>query len=104
MSIEDAIACADVRTAECGAEPYTQSWWHERSTDELRLIMSRGFELGPAFDGAMAEAERRACERLEAEERAALERKARITWIRRTIFGGLLLACVLVLTVVERMP
>lgn len=103
MNVEDTIARPDMRSAESGIEAYSQAWWHARSTDELRLIMSRGFELGPAFDGAMAEAERRACERLKAEERAAVERETRNRGFRRIILEGLVLACLLALIAGEMM-
>jgi hypothetical protein len=55
--------------------------------------MNRGYALGAAFDGATSEAERRARERLRAEERAAIDTDERNAGLRRIILEGLLLAC-----------
>lgn len=99
MSVE--ATSPDILGAGNGPQPYSRAWWQERSGDELREIMSHGFELGPAFDAAMAEAERRACERLKAEEQAALQRASRIRRIRLIGLTGLSLTCVLVLIAIE---
>jgi hypothetical protein len=103
MSVEETGASPEIGTALSGAEPYSQAWWRERSSDELRLIMNRGLELGPAFDGAMVEAERRAREFLQAEEMAAFEREAREKRFRRLILVGLLLACLVALIASQTM-
>ena len=41
-------------------EQFTAAWWERRSAEELRDIIKRGFAGGDAFQGAVAEAERRA--------------------------------------------
>jgi hypothetical protein len=43
-------------------KPYSAEWWQARSATELREIIKHGFRLGSAYDGAIAETERRARE------------------------------------------
>lgn len=42
--------------------PLSAEWWAMRSAEELRDIIKRGFGVGPAYDGAVVETERRARE------------------------------------------
>jgi hypothetical protein len=52
----------EVRDGTAAPEPYSAEWWQERSATELREIIKHGFRLGSAYDGAIAETERRARE------------------------------------------
>lgn len=82
------------------AEPYSAEWWQERSTVELREIIKRGFGVGQAFDGAVAETERRAREamrRIRDEAGVEVHRKAKN---RLMILGGTLLAMLAVVALV----
>jgi len=81
-------------------EPYSDAWWQERSAEELREIMDKGYRLGPAFAGATAEVERRARLRSHDEEAADLDREAHSKQARRLIFEGMILTCILILIVV----
>jgi hypothetical protein len=59
-------------------EQFSAAWWQRRSAEELRDIIKRGFAGGDAFQGAVAETERRArdvTQRLR--ESAAVEAEAR---------------------------
>ena len=78
-------------------EPYSESWWHTRTAEELRQMMSAGIATNPAFDGASAEAERRARERLRAEEAAERAEANRKMRLRLKILGIFLLAGLLAL-------
>ena len=100
MSDQDTISAPGVSGA--GAEPqlYSDAWWHERNAEELRLIMDRGPALGASFDGASAEVERRARERLRAEEAAAATKGTHNRQMRRIILEGLLLACLLIVVAI----
>ena len=75
-------------------EPFSAAWWQNRSAEELRDIIKRGFAGGEAFKGAVAEAERRgreATKRLRAE--AAIEaeqRKKRMRIIAAAAVAALL--------------
>lgn len=78
------------------AKPYSAEWWEQRSTVELREIIKRGFALGQAFDGAVAETERRAREatrRVRDEAGVEVQRKAKN---RLLILGGILAALILI--------
>jgi len=103
MSVETISAPPEVQRAENGPEPYSEAWWHERSAEELRLIMSRGFKLGTAFDGATAEAERRARERLHNDEEVAVATDVHNKRMRRMVLEGLLLACLLIVIAIRMM-
>jgi CHASE3 domain sensor protein len=50
------------RTEPADPEPNSAEWWQARSATELREIIKHGFRLGSAYDGAIAETERRARE------------------------------------------
>ena len=81
-------------------EPYSDSWWRARTTEELRQMMTGGLRMSLAFDGAAAETERRAQERLsaqEAVEHAEADRKRRL---RLNILGIFLLAGLLAIVAV----
>jgi hypothetical protein len=59
MRVEEA---EKARTRAADPEPHSAEWWQERSATELREIIKHGFRLGSAYDGAIAETERRARE------------------------------------------
>jgi hypothetical protein len=56
--------------------PLSAEWWELRSAEELRDIIKRGFGVGPAYDGAVAETERRARESVRhlREQKATVDR------------------------------
>jgi hypothetical protein len=85
------------RGADSRIEPFSSAWWRNRSTEELRAIMNRGFGVGAAFEGAAAEAERRAVERYNSSEEAEKRRIAHNTEFRRIILEAVLLAILLIL-------
>ena len=60
MEVTESTKTATERSTE--PEPYSAAWWEQRTTVELREIIKRGFGVGQAFDGAVAETERRARE------------------------------------------
>ena len=95
MSDQDTIATSP--NAEAEPQLYSQVWWHERNAEELRLIMDRGPALGASFDGATAEVERRARQRLRDQDEAAVTKGTRNRQMRRIILEGLLLACLLII-------
>jgi hypothetical protein len=73
-------ATAEPRETATAPEPYSAEWWQQRSATELREIIKRGFRLGGAYDGAVAETERRAREatrRMRDQELIDRRRKAR---------------------------
>ena len=100
MSVEDTVEAPDALAAPIGAEPYSEAWWHERNTEELRLMMDRGPAMGASFDGATAEVERRARDRLRDQEQAAVTQGTRNRQVRRLILEGLLLACLLIVVAI----
>jgi hypothetical protein len=100
MSVQDMVEAPGALGAPTRAEPYSEAWWHERNTEELRLIMDRGPAMGASFDGATAEVERRARDRLRDQEQAAVTRGTRDRQIRRLILESLLLACLLIVVAV----
>lgn len=70
----------EARAGSAAAEPYSAEWWQERSAKELRDIIKHGFRLGQAYDGAVAETERRARQatrRMRDEAATEARRKAR---------------------------
>src|SRR4051812_9283404 len=86
--------------ANAALEPYSAEWWQARTTVELRDIIKRGFSLGSAYDGAVAETERRAREALRRvrDQKASSEQwNAKL----RLIVLGVVLAIVLVIGLVE---
>jgi hypothetical protein len=60
MAIEEMTAVAGTDGAAESQEQFSAAWWQRRSAEELRDIIKRGFAGGEAFQGAVAEAERRA--------------------------------------------
>jgi hypothetical protein len=97
MNIEEAIGSPANDTVANADVPFSPGWWHNRSTEELRAIMNRGIGMGAAFDGATAEAERRARELAQADDQAADREALRKKRLRRIILEGLLLACMFAL-------
>jgi hypothetical protein len=80
MTVDQAFAVTTVRGADAPHEHLSAAWWEARSAEELRDIIKRGFAGGEAFQGAVAEAERRAREatrrlREEAAAAAIIRRK-----------------------------
>lgn len=76
----DVKVTAEPREAPIAPEPYSAEWWQQRSAQELRDIIKHGFRLGGAYDGAVAETERRAREatrRMRDQELTQRRRKAR---------------------------
>lgn len=95
MDVDEAKAAIE---REGAVEPFSQAWWRGRSNEELHAIMARGFGMGPAFDGAAAETERRARESLHAREQSAEMEAARRKMIRRVVVEAIVLACLLTVT------
>ena len=63
-------------------EIYSAGWWGNRTPEELRDIIKRGFAGGAEFKGALAESERRAAEamrRLRDAAAAEAEERKRLT-------------------------
>jgi hypothetical protein len=90
VDIDETIVADGASAARAITEPYSAEWWQERSTTELRDIIKRGFSLGPAYDGAVVETERRAREALRRirDDNAVVEqRKARL---RLALLAGVL--------------
>lgn len=90
MDIDETIVAEGASAAPTITEPNSAEWWQERSTTELREIIKRGFSLGPAYDGAVVETERRAREALRRirDDNAVVERrKARL---RLALLAGVL--------------
>lgn len=83
------------------AEPFSDAWWHERSTEELRAFMNRGIGAGGAFEGATAETERRARESSREVERSAEAGVTRNRRLRRVMLEALLLTSLFVVLAVE---
>jgi hypothetical protein len=76
-------------------EAFSAAWWQQRTPEELRDIIKRGFSGGPAFAGAVAEAERRAREetqRIRADAAAGAELRRRRRKSMAAVAGGILLA------------
>lgn len=97
MNLQEVTAPPEVRNMGNGVQPYSETWWHSRSAEDLRLIMNRGPGLGAIFDGATAEVERRARERLHEDEQAAATQDTHNQRMRRIILEALLLACLLIM-------
>jgi len=98
MDVDETVIGQDGTSA--ALEPYSAEWWQERTTVELRDIIKRGFSLGPTYDGAVAETERRAREalrRIRDQNDSTARRNAKL----RLIVLGAILAIVLVIGLVE---
>ena len=92
MDVDQTLLGGESVSKDVPSEPYSASWWRARTTEELREMMSGDIGLSRAFEGASAEAERRAREYLRTEEaskRAEADRKRRL---RLSILGIFLLA------------
>ena len=81
MTLDSTLAASPPQTA-LPNEQFSAAWWEMRTAEELRDVIKRGFAGGDAFQGAVAETERRAREatsrlRQEAAAQAAV-RKRRI--------------------------
>jgi hypothetical protein len=62
MTFSDTLADAGTGGAHEAHVPYSATWWENRTAEELRDIIKRGFAGGLTFDAAVAETERRARE------------------------------------------
>lgn len=60
MKLDESLPQTDGDRAPKENELHSTDWWAKRTPEELRNIIRRGFSGGPAFEGAVAEAERRA--------------------------------------------
>jgi hypothetical protein len=60
MTVEETQRTLKATALDEASERYSADWWQMRSPQELREIIKRGFGLGTAYDGAIAETERRA--------------------------------------------
>ena len=83
MTVNETLIRTGFEEPEPEPPPYSAAWWELRTAQELRDMIKRGFEVGPAYDGAVVETERRARERMRElrESAAAVERghsKARL--------------------------
>jgi hypothetical protein len=75
--------------------PLSAEWWALRSAEELRDIIKRGFGVGPAYDGAVVETERRAREavqRLREDEREVARGNAKVRLLALTGILAIVLA------------
>jgi hypothetical protein len=100
MDVDEAAIVQGERSAELEPELFSADWWQGRSTTELRDIIKRGFSLGAAYDGAVAETERRARDalrRIRDHNDSTARRNAKL----RLIVLGVVLAIVLAIGVVE---
>jgi hypothetical protein len=96
MTLDEMQATAAPSAAnDAPRETFSAEWWQNRTAEELRDIIKRGFAGGEAFQGAVAEAERRgreATQRLR--EAAAIDaerRKKRVRMIAGAVVAALLL-------------
>lgn len=62
MTSDQMLAAPSTPVPDTSAEPYSAEWWQQRTAEELRDIIKRGFAGGEAFQGAVSETERRARE------------------------------------------
>ena len=90
MDIDEADFRHAAAAAEAAPEPYSADWWQARTTTELREIIKRGFSIGLAYDGAVAETERRARETM-----ARLREEAKINDRRKATYRLIVLAALL---------
>jgi hypothetical protein len=100
MDVDEAAIVPGERSAGVEPELLSAEWWQDRTTVELRDIIKRGFSLGPTYDGAVAETERRAREalrRIRDHNDSTARRNAKL----RLIVLGVVLAIVLVVGLVE---
>ena len=70
-------------------EQFSVAWWQNRTAEELRDIIKRGFAGGDAFQGAVVETERRARDETQRlRQLAAVEAAKRKKRIRMMAVGG----------------
>lgn len=60
MPVDETLAVTRSRAIDDANQPHSAAWWEQRTAEELRDIIKRGFAGGQAFRSAVAEAERRA--------------------------------------------
>jgi len=89
-------------SAQGAGEAYSEAWWRALSPAELRENVARGHSIGPAFEAAVGEMERRARETLRAEEEAVVAEAARLKRLRRLILEAVLLVLLIVIVVLRR--
>jgi hypothetical protein len=92
MDTDHAAVASNADASQDLHDPFSAEWWQERTTTELRDIIKRGFGLGPAYDGAVAETERRAREtvrRVREEQDATARRNSKL---RLMVLSGILAA------------
>ena len=94
MTVDDALASPEANDRGSAPEPFSPEWWRSRSAEELRALLDRGFG-SSAFEGATAEAERRAREELKAEDQAAESVASHKRSLRLGILEAVLLGCLL---------
>ncbi len=93
MTFDETIAAPGASIANAEREPYSAAWWHDRTAEELRDIIKRGFAGGDAFQGAVAETERRAREATKRLREAAAVEAERRKKLKKVIILGAI-ACV----------
>jgi hypothetical protein len=78
MTVNETLIHASIEEPASEPVPYSAEWWELRTAQELRDMIKRGFGVGPAYDGAIVETERRArnTTRRLREEAAVVERKS----------------------------
>jgi hypothetical protein len=81
-------------------ELFSAEWWQVLSAEELRDIIKRGYGVGPAYDGAVAETERRAREALKRVRESESASRHRIAIIRLSLLGAVL-AIVIAIGIIE---
>jgi hypothetical protein len=90
VTIEQVEIRVDARPAGAEPEAYSADWWQMRSPQELREIIKRGFGLGTAYDGAVAETERRARAALKKIREGESRSRRKMAVTRLCILAGVL--------------
>jgi hypothetical protein len=99
MPVEETQRTLDTAPDEA-PELFSARWWECLSPEDLRDIIKRGYNVGPAYDGAIAETERRAREALKRLRESEIESQRRIGLIRLSLLGAVL-AIVVAVGVIE---
>ena len=100
MALDEKVAVTGTSDAKQEArEPFSAAWWQNRTAEELRDIINRGFAGGEAFQGAVAEAERRGREATKRLREAAVIEAARRKKHMRLIGLGALAALVVLVSI-----
>ena len=89
MTVEDTQRTVEARALE-EPELFSAEWWQLLSPEDLRDIIKRGYGVGPAYDGAVAETERRAREALKRVRESESASRHRIAIIRLSLLGAVL--------------